>query len=130
MYGAGNYLISFNPDQYIFETGFPELYITDLLVSDKLIDKSNFYSDLVFKHDENFVTINFSSLQLSQPNTVKYRYQLSGLTENWTDLGKNNVIRFTSLPPGKYTLYIQVTNPQGGWSSSSNKLSFEIITPS
>lgn len=129
MYGAGNYLISFNPDQYIFETGFPELYITDLLVSDKLIDKSNFYSDLVFKHDENFVTINFSSLQLSQPNTVKYRYQLSGLTENWTDLGKNNVIRFTSLPPGKYTLYIQVTNPQGDWSSSSNMLSFEILKP-
>ncbi|MBK9557049.1 MAG: hypothetical protein IPO47_14685 [Bacteroidetes bacterium] len=105
------------------------MYITDLLVSDELIDKSNFYTDLVFKHDENFVTINFSSLQLSQPNTVKYRYQLSGLTENWTDLGKNNVIRFTSLPPGKYTLYIQVTNPQGDWSSSSNMLSFEILKP-
>lgn len=129
MYGAGNYLISFNPDQYIFETGFPELYITDLLVSDELIDKRNNYTDLMFKHDENFVTINFSSLQLSQPKTVKYRYQLSGLTENWTDLGKNNVIRFTSLPPGKYTLYIQVTNPQGDWSSSSNMLSFEILKP-
>ncbi len=129
MYGAGNYLISFNPDQYIFETKFPQLYLADVLVSDKLIDKSGNYTNLVFKHDENFVTVNFSSLQLSQPKTVKYRYQLAGLTETWTELGKNNVIRFTSLPPGKYTLYIQVTNPQGDWSGSSKMLSFEILKP-
>lgn len=129
MYGAGNYLISFNPDQYIFETKFPELYLSDVLVSDKLIDKEGNYNNLVFKHDENFITVNFSSLQLSQPKTVKYRYQLAGLTENWTDLGKNNVIRFTTLPPGKYTLYVQVTNPQGDWSNSSNMLTFEILKP-
>lgn len=129
MYGAGNYLITFNPDTYVFETSFPDLYIKDLSVGDKHLYEDLDLHHLVFDHDENFISISFSSLQLSQPKTVKYTYKLAGLTNKWTHLGNTNSINFTSLPPGSYTLYVRVTNPQGDWSEPIQMIQFQILKP-
>lgn len=129
MYGAGNYLISFNPAKYVFETTFPDLYVKDVTVGDKHLFEDLDLGNLVFKHDENFISVIFSCLQLAQPKTVKYQYTLAGLTNKWTSLGNVNTINFTSLPPGTYTLFIRVTNPQGDWSEPVEMLQFQILKP-
>ncbi len=128
-YGAGNYLVNFNPDNYYFENNFPQIYLTDFLLFDKHIYSTAAFDDLTFNHNDNFITIAFSSLQLSQPGTVKYKYQLAGLNNEWIDIGNNGKISFTSLPAGKYILNLKVTNPLGVWSNENQLVEFIILKP-
>jgi len=129
MYGAGNNLVRFKPDDYYFETSHPEVYLTGFSVFDDHIFQTAAFADLSFKHKENFITISFSSLQLSQPQTVKYQYRLKGLNDNWIELGHNGTATFTSLPPGHYTFFARVTNPQGTWGKETALVTFSIAHP-
>lgn len=52
------------------------------------------FNDLTFSHNNNFITVNFSCLQLSQPGTVKFKYQLKGLNTDWIDAGNSGKISF------------------------------------
>ena len=36
-----------------------------------------------------------------------YAWKLDGFFEKWTEPGTANLIRYTNLPPGKYTLYVR-----------------------
>ncbi len=128
-YGAGNYLIQFNPDTYYFETAFPKIYITGFSVFEKQIFQTAAFENLSFKHGDNFISVELSSLQLSQPGTVKYKYQLAGLNNEWIETGNARKISFTSLPPGHYALYVKVTNPQGEWSPAMQLVEFTILYP-
>lgn len=129
MYGAGNYLISFYPDSFYFENNFPEIYLTGFDVFDDPIFQTASFSNLHFPHKKNFITISFSCLQLSQPKTVRYKYLLQGLNEEWIEMDNTGKISFTSLPPGKYTLLAKVTNAQGEWSSEKKLVHFSIKPP-
>jgi signal transduction histidine kinase len=129
MYGAGNFVITFNTAQYVSETAFPEIYLTGFSVFDKKIFETEEFNNLKFKHNNNFFTITFSSLQLSQPSTVKYQYWLKGLNDQWIDIGNDEKIVFTSLPPGKFQLYAKVTNAQGAWSVAKELVTFTVSSP-
>jgi signal transduction histidine kinase/ligand-binding sensor domain-containing protein len=128
-YGAGNQLICFDPESYYFETEFPKIYLSDFSVFDKSIMNTPVFNDLTFSHNNNFITVNFSCLQLSQPGTVKFKYQLKGLNTDWIDAGNSGKISFLSLPPGSYSLLIKVTNPQGDWSDEFVLSEFVILHP-
>ncbi len=128
-YGAGNQLIRFDPESYYFETEFPKVYLNDFTVFDKSIINTPAFNDLTFSHNENFISINFSCLQLSQPGTVKFKYQLIGLNQEWVEIGNSGKISFLSLPPGNYTLVAKVTNPQGDWSNEIVLTEFVILHP-
>ncbi len=128
-YGAGNYLIQFDPESYRFETSFPQIYLSEFSIFDDPIFNTTAFNDLTFSHKENFITIRFSCLQLSQPSTVKYQYHLEGLNNEWIETGNSGEIRFTSLPPGKYKLLLKVTNPQGDWSPENLLVEFVIKHP-
>ncbi|MFN3940720.1 MAG: triple tyrosine motif-containing protein, partial [Chitinophagales bacterium] len=129
LYGAGNNLISFKPADYHFESDFPLLYLTGFSVFDEQLFETEAFDNLKFKHNNNFITITFSCLQLSQPSTVQYQYILEGLNENWVFAGKEGKLVFTSLPPGEYTLSAKVTNPLGEWSEAKELIAFTITPP-
>ncbi|MFI5172782.1 MAG: two-component regulator propeller domain-containing protein, partial [Chitinophagales bacterium] len=128
-YGAGNYLVSFYPDRYIEETSSPKIFLNSFSLFDEELYETENFDDLRFKHDENFIRIRFSALQLSQPETVKFRYRLQGMNDIWTDIGDRGDISFTSLLPGNYTLIVQVTNPQGKWNEGVQLVQFSILKP-
>ncbi|HMZ89759.1 MAG TPA: two-component regulator propeller domain-containing protein [Chitinophagales bacterium] len=127
MYGVGNYLISFTPDTYVFDTTFPKLYIKELSVDDKHLFEELNMDALALRHNEDVISIVFSCLQLTHPGTAKYMYKLVGQADSWIELGNNNAINFLDLSPGTYTLYIKVTNPQGDWSGPVKMLQFTVL---
>ena len=128
-YGAGTHIIRFDPESYHFETEFPQIYLQDFSLFDKTIFNTSEFNNLTFKHNENFINVNFSCLQLSQPGTVKFKYQLKGLNNEWIETGNSGKINFLSLPPGHYSLLIKVTNPQGDWSDEIVLTEFVILHP-
>lgn len=71
----------------------------------------------------------FISPYFSNPDKVKYRFRLNGFDDKWTVIGNTNVLQFTSLPPGNYTLNIQATINGIDWVDARNSFSFYIKPP-
>jgi hypothetical protein len=49
------------------------------------------------------LTFEFSSVDLFGSKNVTYQYRLTSMNQHWIDLGTENRVTFSSLPPGKYT---------------------------
>ncbi|MEO5673650.1 MAG: two-component regulator propeller domain-containing protein, partial [Chitinophagales bacterium] len=128
-YGAGNYLVTFYPDSFQFKTARPKVYLTDFKIMDQSIFQTPAFSNLTFPYNKNFITINFSSLQFDLGTDVRFRYQLSGLDDQWNNLEKESRVTFMSLPPGKYSLMVSVSDLRGNWTDPSSLISFRILQP-
>lgn len=51
-----------------------------------------------------------STINYDSPENALYSWRLEGFYEKWTQPGTNNLIRFTNLPPGKYTLHVRAVS--------------------
>ena len=77
---------------------------------------------------KNNLTFTFHGVSLSGAEDIKYRYRIDGLDAPWSDWSDINSVNYSSLPPGKYTLWVQ---SKGVNEKNIQQLSysFEIITP-
>lgn len=67
---------------------------------------------LKLKHNQNTFSFNVSTINYDSPENTLYSWKLAGFYEKWTQPGVNNLIRFTNLPPGKYTLHIRALSKE------------------
>lgn len=67
---------------------------------------------LKLKHNQNTFSFNVSTINYDSPENTLYSWKLGGFYEKWTQPGVNNLIRFTNLPPGKYTLHIRALSKE------------------
>lgn len=58
------------------------------------------------RYDQNNVSISFALLDYRPYHTVNYRFKLEGQDEKWTEIGSDNMIYFSHLRPGRYTLKV------------------------
>lgn len=77
------------------------VFIDSLLHADK---------PLKLRYGQNFITIEFSALDFSSMQRIKYYYQLTGINSDWIDAGANNVATYTSLPPGEYIFRVKTVS--------------------
>lgn len=98
-----------------------------------ILDKPlNKMSQLTFKHNEPFVTLEFSSFNYSNPHHTKYRYKLENFNTDWIEIRdiNNDQARsiFPLLHPGHYTFKVQSTN-NGSWWSDTTEIDIIIQKP-
>jgi len=86
-------------------------------------------SKLELSYKENFVKIDFSSLDFSKPEKNLYRYKITPGNKNWVYLGTEHAVNFANLTPDKYLLELSGSNSNGLWSSNIKKLSIIIYPP-
>lgn len=56
---------------------------------------------------ENYIKLEFSTLDLINAAQLKYEYKLDGLDDNWIDNGSNNAVVYTNLDGGDYTFRVR-----------------------
>lgn len=66
------------------------------------------------KHNENYVTFQFSSTSLSNPYNTTFTYTMEGLDEGWSIPASSQIVSYSNLAPGRYKFKVQ--------SISENKL--------
>ncbi len=81
-----------------------------------------------FKYDQNKISFTISLTDYSYENKNKYRYQLVGFDEKFSDFTDSHNITYTNLKPGKYDFKIQGLNSNGVLSDINN-YSFNINYP-
>jgi signal transduction histidine kinase/ligand-binding sensor domain-containing protein len=100
-----------------------KIFIENLTVGSKV-----FYPDeeIVLPSDYSRFTINFNAPAFSSSNNVQFRYKLSGIDEDWVDIGNQRSITFQKLPYGNYEFELLASDNKGNLSSKPSVIKFSV----
>jgi signal transduction histidine kinase/ligand-binding sensor domain-containing protein len=72
------------------------------------------------------VHIEYTALNFSVPERVRFRYRLEGMDTNWEDAGTRREVFYTNLRPGHYRFHVVGCNNDGVWNEEGATLDFGI----
>lgn len=58
-------------------------------------------------YDQNTFSMNVSSINFDNPSNIMYSWKLEGFYDRWSPPSSDNLIRYTNLSPGNYTLRVR-----------------------
>jgi ligand-binding sensor domain-containing protein/serine phosphatase RsbU (regulator of sigma subunit) len=85
--------------------------------------------NLVLPYDKNFLTFKVAGIHFSVPEQVQYQYMLEGLDKEWQPMTSQNIVTYSNLDPGTYTLMVRACNNEGLWNTEPTKYTFTITPP-
>lgn len=107
----------------------PPVRLTALTVAGKPFESPIDISELQklkLDHSSNFLTIEFTALDYTNPRENRYRYKLEGFDADWSPVVSQRFAAYTNLPSGTYTFYVQAANNDGLWNNEGARLSIFI----
>jgi signal transduction histidine kinase/ligand-binding sensor domain-containing protein/CheY-like chemotaxis protein/AraC-like DNA-binding protein len=127
------------PDKIHIQNYFPRLAITEFHVHNTIIspgDKTSiltnhidFTDEITLTYDQNFISFFFTTLDYWNKQKSEYRYMLENFDKGWNDLGQQQSVALTNIPPGTYRLKINYTNENGDWGPSPKTISITVTPP-
>lgn len=82
-----------------------------------------------FNHDENSMTFYFTRAGYSAVDHSRFRYQLDGLNQEWSQFSRDGKAVFTNLDPGRYHLLVESYDLSDNLAISRTACSFMIKAP-
>ncbi|MDD3077611.1 MAG: two-component regulator propeller domain-containing protein [Paludibacter sp.] len=113
------------------------IYLTDLkLFGNSVVPKDGGIVDkdisltkkIKLKHNENVVSLEFTSISYDCLSLLEYAYMLDGFDQTWNYIGKYNRATYSNLPAGHYTFMVKVKNGNGVW-EAPRKLLDVVVKP-
>ena len=89
----------------------------------------NTENEIQLHYDENFVDINFISLDFNNPSKIIYKYKLDGVDESWINAGNKTSASYTKLQPGEYIFRVKGSNSNGVFNPNEAMIKFAILPP-
>ncbi len=132
MLGSIAGVTQFYPEDIIVNLHLPKVHITSVK---RFGEEIYSFRDLLekptlrFNNDENNFTVEFVSLDFTNPRKNEYAYKLEGLDKDWIQLGNQRSVSFSQLKPGDYTLMVRGSNNNGIWNEHCTELQFSITPP-
>jgi len=74
-------------------------------------------------------TFDYIGIKLSNPTSVRYKYQLEGFDDGWSAATDANFATYSNLPSGKYVFKVIAGDVLGNWNKTPATFSFEILPP-
>ncbi len=85
--------------------------------------------EIVLKHNQNFIGIEFGVLDFKAPEKTQYSFILENFEEQWNYVvGQKNAV-YRGLAPGEYTFKVRGTNSDGVWMDEAKTLKMVILPP-
>lgn len=138
-FGGINGINVFNPKEILIDTFAPNIFITKLLIGNKLVKVGDehkilqtaleYTPSITLNHEQDVFTLEFSSLDFRAPDQNRYRYQLVGIDDAWTESGSRRSVTYSHLPAGTYTFKVQGSNSLGIWNDKIAQLTIHILPP-
>ena len=133
----------FTPVDINNNTDPPQIVITDFQIYNNSIKPGEEYAgriilkesitlteNITLNYSDNYFSLSFSSLDYRMPHKSKYYYKLEGFNDQWLETDKNSRrVTYTSLDPGKYTLFLKAVNNDGIESTDPVVLNITIRPP-
>lgn len=138
-FGGVNGLNIFDPEKVLTDSYEPAVQFTQVLIGntpltpgdetgvlENVIEKT---TNITLQPHHDILTVEFASLDFTNPEKNKYRYQLIGAYDSWVELGNQRSATFMHLKPKEYTFRVQGSNSQGLWSSRIAELNICVLPP-
>ncbi len=136
----GESITKVNPSEYSKNRQLARTLITNFEVlgtSNNLKNTANGYdksvllsNHLTLPHNENDITIDFTSLDFTAPEKNHFAYMMEGVHDYWIyTSASNNTTNYNGLKPGDYTFKVKSTNSHGVWNPAPAVLKFTITPP-
>jgi ligand-binding sensor domain-containing protein len=65
------------------------------------------------------IELRYTALTLSSPETLRFRYRLEGIDDDWVDADARRVAFYNNLKPGAYTFRVSASAGEERWQESS-----------
>ena len=91
-----------------------------------LIDETQ---SITLSHDQNIFSLEVSSINYDCPSRILYSWKMEGFYDEWTKPSASNLIRYTGLNPGNYTLWVRAVLLDDGQTIEERKLQITIKPP-
>lgn len=126
-FGGSSGVVSIWPDKLKKWDYMPDIVATDIRIDNKAqAVEFIIKNQLTIQPENRGFSIEFSSLDYSEPNKNSYRYKLIGFDDVWQEVNaKQRSITYTNLWPGKYTFIAQGSNRMGAF--SPNTLNINVL---
>ena len=138
-FGGINGLDWFYPEEIQISDRMPQLVLSGFRLYNKLIlpgDTTEILSrnineldKITLNHNQNFFTIEFTTLNFINPDKSLFEYKLENFNSDWVFADNQREANFTNVPFGKYSLLVRATNEDGVWSDEVKSLQIIIRPP-
>ena len=133
-FGGVNGINSFFPDSVKDNPHIPPIALTaftiyDRPANDRLQNALSTGEPLRLSYTENFISIEFSALDFTNPAKNRYSYKLDGVNEGWIDGHTRRFASFTNLDPGTYAFHVKGANNDGIWNEEGASVKIVISPP-
>ena len=130
-FGGMDGLNSFIPEAIRQNNNIPRIVITEFNKFNEPLSKSFSNNDTIrLNYDDNFFSIEFSSLDFTNPAKNKYRYMLENYDEDWIQRDANRrIAEYTRVEPGSYVFQLSGSNNDGVWNEEGISLHIIILPP-
>jgi signal transduction histidine kinase/ligand-binding sensor domain-containing protein/DNA-binding response OmpR family regulator len=142
-FGGLNGLVFFKPRNIVQDAFKPTVRMTSFRLNNQLIEPGqeqagripleqniSYTHHLELSHSQNDITFEFSALNYSFSNNLRYAYRLLGYSDKWIETdSKNRRLTYTNLNAGHYTLQIKATDSDGSWTKQSADIDIDILPP-
>jgi signal transduction histidine kinase/ligand-binding sensor domain-containing protein len=71
--------------------------------------------------------IQYTGLNWSRPEAIKFRFRLMELDRDWVDAGARRTAYYSHLPPGAYTFTVIADNGEGVWNAAGKTLAIVVL---
>jgi signal transduction histidine kinase/ligand-binding sensor domain-containing protein len=125
-------LVWVDPARLAPNTNPPPVMIEAVWVDDVLQNtnrlRSTWPGPLVVPAGKERLEIRYTSLNLLAPERARFKYQLKG-HESVVDAGDSRVVRYSNLPPDRYTFWVTACNEDGVWNETGATLTILVQPP-
>jgi ligand-binding sensor domain-containing protein/two-component sensor histidine kinase len=127
-FGGINGLNYFYPDSIRDNYFVPPVVISSIRVfNDPLKGEVD---SVYLSYDQNFLSIEFSALDFTNPADNQYAYILEGIEDEWHYVdSKRRAASYTNLSPGEYIFRVKGSNNDGVWNSIGTQIHIFISPP-
>jgi ligand-binding sensor domain-containing protein/two-component sensor histidine kinase len=122
-FAAGQGIAWIDPARVLRKPGKPPVVIQALSSDGERLDR---FDGTRFSKGTRSIRVDYTALNYSHPERLRFRYRLDGIDAHWVDAGARREAAYANLGPGHYRFFVNVTNENGVWTDSSAAVNFDI----
>ena len=100
--------------------------INDRVLLKKSIEKTE---NIIFKHDENYISFEFLALYFENPEQVQYAYKMDGLDKDFLEVAFRRDVNYSNMLPGDYVFKVKASTDRQLENAETTSIKFTILPP-
>jgi len=115
-----------DPDTITSNDRPPPLVIQEIIANNKVVATTSLGAkvpdEIVIPPGNGALEIRYAALSYRAPERNLYRYKLEDVDSEWVNAGRQRVVKYNNLRPGRYRFQVVASNNDGVWNSEGQSV--------